>query len=321
MRRLVDDYLQAYAGTVAPRTYGELQRLFDRELTALADVPAAELTRGQAFDLLDKMRGRPVVAKRLRQGLGAAWDLALDAGRLPEEAANWWRLVLRGKLPSKGRAIGGEATGTGKRVLSEGELQQLLAWLPNFSRDIQDALTLYLWTCCRGAEIVAMTRDEITEEPDGLWWTVPRAKLKMRRNPLTVDLRVPLVGRAAAVVRRRLAAHGKAWVFPSVGASGHVAQKAIGVAVWTHMPYSNTRPLWVRPRLPVTHWAPHDLRRTSRTVLAALGCPVDVAEAILGHLPPGVQAVYNRHGYDAERRVWVTLLAARLDQLQAAQPA
>ena len=315
VRRVCDDYLAAYQGTVAPKTYGELERLFDRELGTVADLPAADLTRTHAFELLDVMRGRPVVALRLRQGLGAAWDHALDAGRLPPSAPNWWRLVLRGKLPSKGKTIGGEQTGPVKRVLAPDEITLLLRWLPNFSRDVQDALTLYLWTCARGAEIVAAERREISEEEDGWWWTVPRAKLKMRRNPLTTDLRVPLVGRALAVVQRRLQAHDKPWLFPSVGRSGHIEQKAVGVAVWMHMPYSTTRPLEVRPRLPVTHWAPHDLRRTGRTLLAALGCPVDVAEVLLGHLPPGIQAVYNRHGYDAERRLWLTRLSERLESL------
>jgi len=32
----------------------------------------------------------------------------------------------------------------------------------------------------------------------------------------------------------------------------------------------------------VPKWAPHDLRRTGRTMLAALGCPTEVGEAILG---------------------------------------
>lgn len=316
VRRLADEYLARYQGTVAPRTHAELERLLARELDAVADLPAAEVTRSQAFDLIDAMRGRPVVASRLRQGLGAAWDWALDAGRLPADTPNWWRLVLRGKLASRGKAVAGKAVGPGKRVLSDAELALLLPWLPNFSRDVCDALVLYLWTCCRGAEIVAMQRAEVTQETDGWWWTVPRSKLKMRRHPLTVDLRVPLVGQAEAVVRRRLQAAAGDWLFPSPRGDAHVQQKAVGLAVWSHMPYAGTRPDWVRPRLPVTHWAPHDLRRTGRTLLAAMGCPAEVGEAILGHLPPGVQGVYNRHGYDAERRVWLTRLDERLRRLQ-----
>lgn len=50
---------------------------------------------------------------------------------------------------------------------------------------------------------------------------------------------------------------------------GHMEQKVFGQAVHFHMPYSETRLEHVRPRLPVTHWASHDLRWTARTMLAS----------------------------------------------------
>jgi len=315
VRKLADDYLASYDGTVEHKTFAELKRLFTRELDPIAAAPAADLIRAQAFGLLDGMRSRPVVAKRVRQGLGAAWDHALDAGRLPSQTPNWWRLVLRGKLPSRGKTIQGKSIGPVKRVLSRTEVSALLHFLPNFSRDVEDALVLYLWTACRGAEIVAMERDEITTEAKTLWWTIPVAKLKGRRSPVRIPLRVPLVGRAGAVVRRRLAATDSNWLWPSVGAAGHVLQRAIGVAVWSHMPYAETRPEWKRPRLPVVRWAPHDLRRTARTLLSSLGCPSDVGEAILGHALPGVESVYNLHRFDAERLAWLTKLSELLEQL------
>ena len=320
VRQACADYLEAYAAAVTPKTYAEAARLLTGELDAIAARPAASITRADAFDLLDGMRDRPVIAQRVRQLLGAVWDRALDAGRLAPDVPNWWRLVLRGKLASKGKIVGGEHQGVEKRALSEAELRLLLPWLPNFSRDVEDALTLILWTCCRGAEVVAMEAGEVAEEPDGWWWTVPRGKLKMRRNPLLSDLRVPLEGRALAVVKRRLTAHPAGFVFPSRGASGHIEQKALGVAVWTHMPGCELREEWVRPRLPVQAWAPHDMRRTGRTLLAAMGCPADVAEAILGHMLPGVQGTYNRHTWDAERRVWLSRLSDRLEQLAGPAP-
>jgi len=315
VRQACDNWLASYQGTVAPKTYGEAERLLRVDLGDLADKPAAEVTRGDCFGLIDGKRHKPVVAGALRQILGAVWDRALDAGELPDSAPNWWRLILRGKLPSRGKVVEGQNIGAVKRVLSDAEVATLLRWMPNHSRDMADLLALYLWTCCRGAELVTMERAEITEEPDGLWWTVPRAKLKMRRNPLAVDLRVPLVGRAEAIVRRRLDAVPGAWLFASRGKSGHIEQKAIGVAVWSHTPRCESHPDWIRPRLQMAEWAPHDLRRTGRTMLAALGCPAEVAEAILGHMQPGIQATYNRHAYDAERRVWITRLAQRLEQL------
>jgi integrase len=195
--------------------------------------------------------------------------------------------------------------------LSEAELRLLLPWLRNFPLDIADALTLMLWTCCRGAEIVAMRAEEI----DGDWWTIPREKLKMRRIDGITDLRVPLVGRAAEIVRRRIAEHPSGFLFPSRSKAGHIGQKALGVAIWTHRPDCESRPEWIRPRLPVSDWSAHDLRRTGRTLLASMGCPSEVAEAVLGHMQGGIVGTYNVHKYDAERLEWLTRLAERLESL------
>lgn len=320
VRKVCNDYLAWLQRRVEPKTHGEAKRLLDRELDAIAERPAASITRADAYNTIEAKAGTPVVAGALRQNLGAAWDRALDAGQLEPDVPNWWRLVLRGKLASKGRKIAGKSIGAGKRVLSTAELARLVRWLPNYTRDMQEILTLYLWTCCRGAEIVAMERGEVAEEADGLWWTVPKRKLKMRRNQMTTDLRVPLVGRAEEVVRRRLDATAGTWLFPSRGKSGHIEQRAVGVAVWSHRPACETYPEWERPRFDLADWAPHDLRRTGRTMLAALGCPGEVAEAILGHLLPGIVGTYNLHTYDAERRLWLTKLAAHYEACAAQGP-
>lgn len=290
----------------------EVARMFRTMLGDIADLPAVEVTRERAFSKIDSYRHVPVQASRLRLELGAAWDYALDAGRLPESASNWWRQIMRGRLRSNGRRIQGQPMGTAKRFLTDAEVGALITWLPNFSRNVEDALTLYLWTGTRGAEICAMEGTEITEERDGLWWTIPKVKTKSARHEKATDLRVPLVGRADAIVRRRLERYGKGWLFPAER-GGHMQQKVFGQAVHCHMPYSVTRPEQERPRLPVTHWAPHDLRRTARTILAALGCPYEIGEAILGHMLPGIGGIYNRHSYDAERRHWLTKLDEKLE--------
>lgn len=319
VRRICDQYLEEHIeARRQEKGAKEVRRLFDVHLGELADVDPAKLTRAQAFDLLQGMVDTPVIAGALRRELGAAWDHALDAGRLDENVPNWWRLIMRGKLRSRGRVLQGERVGTSKRVLSEAELGQLIRWLPNFSRMVDDALTLCLWTLLRGGEITAMHADDIADEKDGLWWTIPKMETKNRQRERAEDHRVPLVGRAERIVRRRLAAADGGYLFSSHGKSGHVEQKALGVAVWTHMPYCGTRPEQQRPRLPVTHWAPHDLRRSSRTLLASMGCPDAVGEALIGHLPPQTGTnVYNRHRYDRERREWLVQLAGRLERLAA----
>jgi integrase len=95
----------------------------------------------------------------------------------------------------------------------------------------------------------------------------------------------------------------------------HTEQKSVQVAVYYHQPYSTTRPDLERARLPVTHWAPHDLRRSARTLLASMGCPDAVAEAVLGHMQPGIVGVYNLNQYDEERAEWLRRLSDRLEEL------
>jgi integrase len=194
-----------------------------------------------------------------------------------------------------------------------------LNWLPNFSKTIADALTLYLWTGTRGSEIMGMEKGELTDEPTGLWWTIPKEKTKNAKRENASDLRVPLVGRARLVVLRRREQTTR-FLFPSLSEEeAPVQQKVVQGGVYHHQPYCKTKSTAAdRPRLTVTHWSPHDLRRTVRTQLAAMGCPAEVAESVLGHMLPGVVGVYNRHGYDEERLDWLTRLDARLEELARA---
>jgi len=277
---------------------------------------ASSVTRRIAFDLILSLSDTPVCAKSVRNELGAAWALALDAGKLDENTPNWWREILAGKLRSKGAMRDGERKGTAKRTLSETEIHTLLTVdLLRFSQQVQDFLVLQLWTCTRGAEIVNMRREHITDETDGVWWTVPKALTKGRNNPSATDLRVPLAGRALEVVQRL---RGQQWLFPSVshkGVTGPQKQTYMESKVHYLQPYSNVKPEHVRERLTVTHWSPHDLRRTGRTMLAQMGCPNEVAESILGHVRPGVQGVYDLHAYNSERRHWLTLWSDKLASL------
>jgi integrase len=313
---LVQDYLAGHIDlNRKPKGRAEVRRVLEANTAKIAERPAALLLRSEAFELLQGLSDRPVLAGQVRQEMGAAYDYGLDSGKLPENTPNYWRQIMRGKLRSKGKKIEGKHIGAVKRVLSEKELGLLVNWLPNFSRTIADALTLYLWTGTRGAEIMSMEKGEITEEPSGLWWTLPKEKTKNARHATATDLRVPLIGRARLIVLRR-SEHAERYLFTAGTDEGRpIEQKVIQGGVYYHQPYSKTRSVRERPRLPVTHWSPHDLRRSVRTLLASMGCPAEVAESVLGHMLHGVQGIYNRHSYDAERLDWLTRLDAKLEQL------
>jgi integrase len=249
--------------------------------------------------------------------MGAAWDYALDAGRLPDTAANWWRLILRGKIRSKGKTIAGEKIGTVKRVLTDEEAGELIKWLPNFSQRLEDVLALYLWTAARGSEICAMMGSEVKEGSDQTWWIIPKSKTKNARHENATDQRIPLFGMALAIVTRRKKLYGNGYLFPAKIIGKHIGQKTITEQVYCHQPYSKVRPQHYPNRLPVSHWAPHDLRRTARTTLAKLGCPDAVGEMILGHMLTGVIGTYNLHKYDAEKQEWLKKLSDHWDSLTA----
>jgi integrase len=65
----------------------------------------------------------------------------------------------------------------------------------------------------------------------------------------------------------------------------------------------------------------HDLRRTLRTGLAELGVSFEVAERVLNHAMPGLEAVYNRHSYAAEKRkalaLWAEHVLALVEKREA----
>lgn len=311
--QMIEDYASGYLDK--RREAKGAKAVHQRLVNALSDhseLPAKAVSRRFVFDLIESLSDRPMLAGSIKTEMGAAWDYALDAGRIPDELPNWWRLVAARKLRSKGAVRDGKHRGTTKRVLSDKEIKTLLNHdLARFSQQVQDFLIIQLWTCTRGGEIVQMHSDQISDESDGVWWTMPKSMTKGAHREAATDLRVPLIGRAMEIVQRLRVNEG--WLFPSVsrdGVTGHQVQAYMGSKVNYLQPYCKSRPDHVRERLTITHWSPHDLRRTGRTMLAALGCPNEIGESILGHVQPGVIGVYNLFRYDKERRHWLTALDA-----------
>ena len=66
-------------------------------------------------------------------------------------------------------------------------------------------------------------------------------------------------------------------------------------------------------------WTPHDLRRTMRTGLAALGIPHEIAERVVGHAQDRITATYNQHSYDCEKRAALDAWARRLSAITGDQ--
>jgi len=59
-------------------------------------------------------------------------------------------------------------------------------------------------------------------------------------------------------------------------------------------------------------FTPHDLRRTAASKMAAMGVSRLVISRVLNHAERGVTAVYDRHGYDAEKKAALDAWGAKL---------
>jgi integrase len=66
----------------------------------------------------------------------------------------------------------------------------------------------------------------------------------------------------------------------------------------------------------VEHFHMHDVRRTVRTILPALGVPDNVAERVIAHAKTGLQKVYDLYAYLPEKREALEKLAVYLTTIE-----
>jgi integrase len=65
----------------------------------------------------------------------------------------------------------------------------------------------------------------------------------------------------------------------------------------------------------VTGWVLHDLRRSARSLMSRAGVQSEHAERVLGHSIGGVEGIYDRHRYDAEKAAALAKLAALIERI------
>ncbi len=204
------------------------------------------------------------------------------------------------------RLDGGGTERPRNRALSTDELAQLFEKIretETFGGDNLLAVKLLLALCVRKGELFGARWEEFDLDgrtKAGSVWYLPASRTKTGE-----PLNIPLV---AAVVEwlkvLRVVGAGSEYVFPKRRRDRrdrvpHVGPDTLNVAMYR-----------VKHGLP--HFTLHDLRRTARTQLAALGIRSEVAERCLGHKLRGIEGTYNRHDYFDERRAaleqWTKLI-------------
>jgi integrase len=171
------------------------------------------------------------------------------------------------------------------RVLDEHELRRLWAAVGGLGYPTAEVYRLLILSGSRLNEVAQATWSEI--DLDRRLWVIPASRMKGRNGKVqnhTVPLTVKMVEILNAVPRFK----SGPFVF---SASFGVKPVSIGSQV--------KRALDAELRF--EPWINHDIRRSVRSGLAALGVDDATAEAVLAHVQPGIRAVYNRHDYLKER--------------------
>jgi integrase len=155
------------------------------------------------------------------------------------------------------------------------------------------AVKLLLALCVRTSELVGARWAEFDLECDlrsGPVWHLPAARTKTGD-----ELDIPVVPQVVEWLQGlKIVAADSEFVFPK-GRRDHRHRVA-------HVELDTLNVALLRVAHDLPHFTLHDLRRTARPHLAALGVRREVAERCLGHKLKGVEGTYDRHDYFNERR-------------------
>lgn len=199
--------------------------------------------------------------------------------------------------------IGGK-TGPRSRVLSRAELVAFFRAMketPNYPAYSAAALKLLLALGVRKMELLKATWDEFDLKA-GEW------HLPAERTKTDAAIRIPLSPWAVAILKEQRARGHNAYVFPVLRIAPGKVTGFMGETTLNHALYMLQSDLEA--------FTVHDLRRTTRTHLAALGVAPHIAEMCLNHKPKGIEAVYNVHDYFEERRAALFALSDLLAECE-----
>lgn len=257
-------------------------------------LPALRHDKADEVTTADILR---VVSKIKKNKPTAANDLLRYARRIFDFGVRRRMLTMNPAAGLSPKRDGGGTERPRQRALRRDELAAIFKAAdatPNFGQVNSLAVKLLLTLLVRKGQLLAAKWSEfdLDGETDlGPVWHLPAARGKSHK----VDVDIPLVPQVVEWLRTLQAIAGKSpYVFPRLRHDRRARAQHMGLDTLN----------FALNRLPhgVEHFTVHDLRRTARTHLAALGVRKEVAEKCLGHKPKGVEGTYDTHPYFDERR-------------------
>lgn len=202
------------------------------------------------------------------------------------------------------------------RALSFKELTQVFKKF----REESDSFTRDNYLACALLVLLGVRKGELTE---AMWSEFDLKKkawyLPSERSKSGVAIDIPLPDLAIQWLNElKVRSLGSAYVFPNRRSSKmpHMGKDTLNRAIAKLFGREPGRAVQPENKMgDIAYFTVHDLRRTCRSLLAAIGIPGHVAERCLNHALKGVEGIYNRHDYFNERREALDLLAKKLAPL------
>ena len=279
------DFIRQYARP-RNRSWKEAERILGREFVAVhGQRDIHEIKRHDIIELMDGAieRGASYQANRLRSNLSKLFSWCMERGIIETSP------VAGTKPPSREQPR--------DRVLSDDEIRSVLRVCAKEPYPFGQFVPLLLATAQRRGEVSQMKWGQV--DLDAKQWVIP-AELAKNGKPHVVPLNDFALRLLAEVPRF----DDCDWVFTTTRRSPISGfSKAL-----RH----------IHAQSETSDWRFHDLRRTAASGMARAGIAPHVVEKVLNHISgtiSGVAAVYNRYGYDAERREALDKWGSFLDGL------
>lgn len=237
-------------------------------------------------------RGSPTVANDVLRMLKRLFDYAVVRGMIEVNPA----------ISFGSKDAGGKEQGR-KRALSRDELIMFFKALRcgrGISRENELTFKIILALGVRKMELCAAEWSEF--DLDNEVWHLPGSRAK-NGDDIDIPLPAPVIEWIKEI---RLFAGDSRWLIPARRArtTAHVSRATLNMVM----------PSVLKEMADIEPFSIHDLRRTMRTQMAAIGIDPVIAERCLNHKIPGIEGIYNRHQYFDERKAalsqWADLLVA-----------
>lgn len=286
VRQAVQNFIELHAKPKNKDWRGQQRRLESNLVTVFGDRDIRSITRADMIGLLDKImaRGAPGQANRVLATVRKLFNWCVERCYMDTNP------VHKLSAPAKERPR--------DRVLNDEELAQVWQASDTLGYPFGPLIKLLILTAQRRGEVAGMRWSEL--DLNAKTWALPGSRTKNGRAHL-----VPLSEPAVDLLKSLPRFLKSDYVFTT---TGQTPVSGFGKKKDTLDQSAHVQP-----------WRLHDLRRTAASGMARLGVAPHVVEKILNHssgIISGVAAVYNRYGYEDEKRAALTAWASFMEEAQ-----